>query len=220
MPNRAVLWTERLLLTAGVILIGGWATVVLQARVFGARQERRLERMIASTAALAAPPAAPGAPGAPRRKPEAPSSRTPRAPEDLVGRIEIPRLSLRAIVAEGVSSRTLRLAVGHLPGSALPGDDGNVVLAAHRDTFFRPLRDVRPGDSVVITTPEGRFEYTVESAQVVDPTRTDLLETGDAPALTLVTCYPFVMVGNAPDRFVVRARFDRKIRMASGRPPA
>jgi sortase A len=108
-----------------------------------------------------------------------------------------------------VSARTLRLAVGHVPGTALPGEDGNVVLAGHRDTFFRPLKDVEPGDAVTLTTPEGRFEYRVEAAEVVAPTRTDLLESTSAPTLTLVTCYPFYLVGSAPDRFIVRATRNR-----------
>jgi len=100
----------------------------------------------------------------------------------------------------------LRRAVGHLPGTALPGEPGNVVLAGHRDPFFRPLKDVRPGDAVELTTPQGRFEYTVEDTQVVEPGRTDLLDPAGRARLTLVTCYPFYLVGNAPDRFVVRAR--------------
>jgi sortase A len=150
-----------------------------------------------------APPAtaAPGGPAAPK-----PSLSTPVSDADLVGRIEIPRLNLRAMIAEGVDSRTLRRAVGHLPGTALPGQDGNVVLAGHRDTFFRLLKDVRADDIVRITTPAGRFEYVVEATAVVEPSRTDVLDATAEPSVTLVTCYPFYLVGDAPDRFVVRAR--------------
>jgi len=132
---------------------------------------------------------------------------TPPAPRtDLVGRIEIPRLNLRAIIAEGIDSRTLRRAVGHLPGTPMPGEEGNVVLAGHRDTFFRALKDIRAEDVVRITTPRGRFEYLVEATAVVEPTRTDVLDPTSEPSVTLVTCYPFYLVGEAPDRFVVRAR--------------
>jgi sortase A len=159
---------------------------------------------VTATAELA-DPAADTRPRKTRKKARRPAL----AAEDLVGRIEIPRLRLKAVVAEGVSARTLRLAVGHVPGTALPGEDGNVVLAGHRDTFFRPLKDVEPGDAVTLTTPEGRFEYRVEAAEVVAPTRTDLLESTSAPTLTLVTCYPFYLVGSAPDRFIVRATRNR-----------
>jgi sortase A len=123
-----------------------------------------------------------------------------------VGRIEIPRLNLRAIIAEGIDARTLRRAVGHLPGTPRPGDAGNVVLAGHRDTFFRALKDVREDDIVRITTPRGRYEYVVEATAIVEPTRTDVLGATAEPSVTLVTCYPFYLVGDAPDRFVVRAR--------------
>lgn len=188
------------MLAAGAVLLAVWAAVSLEARIYGLRQERRLQRMVDEAAA-----AAPVEVKAESRRIRKPRALPSLAPEDLVGRIEISRLGLKAVVAEGVSSRTLRLAVGHLPGTSLPGEDGNVVLAGHRDTFFRPLKDVEPGDVVTLTTPRGRFEYTVDSALIVEPERTDLLEAGPGPMLTLVTCYPFYLVGSAPDRFVVRA---------------
>lgn len=191
----AAAWTERALLGGGALLLVTWAAVTLEARLYGVQQERRLERILHDPR-----PAPPRRHRAPARK-----VRPMVASEDLVGRIEIPRLGLKAIVAEGVSAGTLRRAVGHLPGTALPGGDGNVVLAAHRDTFFRPLKDVREGDDIELTTPEGRYGYKVEATQVVDPGRTDLLEAEGPPRLTLVTCYPFYLVGSAPDRFIVRA---------------
>jgi len=201
MRNRCWLWIERLLLTVGALLVTGYAVVVLEARAFSARQERRLEQGLSAARSSRAGPAAAKVP---KRKPA--GAWPALAPQDLVGRIEIPRLKLRAIVAEGVSARTLRLAVGHLPGSALPGEAGNVVLAAHRDTFFRPLEDVQPGDAVVLTTTEGRFAYSVEATDVVEPSRTDLLAPGTEPALTLVTCYPFdAVLPGGPLRYVVRA---------------
>jgi sortase A len=195
MTQGAAVWTERALLGGGALLLAGWAAVMVEARIYGWQQEHRLERMIEEPRR------------APSRRPRPPARRVHPmvASEDLVGRIEIPRLGVKAIVAEGVSGRTLRRAVGHLPGTALPGADGNVVLAAHRDTFFRPLKDVQRGDAIALTTPEGRFEYTVRQTQVVEPSRTDVLEPADGPTLTLVTCYPFYLVGSAPDRFIVRA---------------
>jgi sortase A len=123
----------------------------------------------------------------------------------VIGRLEVPRLGLSAIAREGVDSRTLRSAVGHVPDTALPGERGNAAFAAHRDTFFRKLKDVRRGDRVVITTPEGAYEYVVQNTRVVPPTDVSVLEPTDEAALTLVTCYPFDYVGSAPERFIVRA---------------
>jgi sortase A len=206
--KRTLSWIERTLYAAAVLLLGGWSAVTLDARLYGYFEEQRLARLIDAEQADPAPPT----PVPPTRRfipaEPAPSPEpTPPAPRtDLVGRIEIPRLNLRAIIAEGIDSRTLRRAVGHLPGTPMPGEEGNVVLAGHRDTFFRALKDIRAEDVVRITTPRGRFEYLVEATAVVEPTRTDVLDPTSEPSVTLVTCYPFYLVGEAPDRFVVRAR--------------
>ncbi|MFW6175702.1 MAG: class D sortase [Acidobacteriota bacterium] len=123
-----------------------------------------------------------------------------------VGRLRIPRLALSVMVAEGADPAVLRRGAGHLPNTALPGRGGNVGIAAHRDRHFRPLKDVTSGDEIVLETVVGTFRYQVEWTRIVPPERVDVLHPTDAPALTLVTCYPFYYVGNAPDRFVVRAR--------------
>ncbi len=123
----------------------------------------------------------------------------------IVGRIEIPRIGLKTMILEGVSQRTLALAVGHIPGPALPGAAGNVGLAGHRDTFFRTLRGVKPGDTIVLTTLSGSYEYEVKSCEVVTPRDTRVLADSGSPALTLVTCYPFHYLGPAPERFIVHA---------------
>jgi sortase A len=122
------------------------------------------------------------------------------------GRFELPRLGLSALVAEGVDDATLGVAIGHVPGTAFPGEPGNVALAGHRDTVFRLLEEVRPEDVLRLTTPDGVFEYRVEWLAIVDPARTDVLASTREPLLTLVTCFPFEYVGKAPLRYVVRAR--------------
>jgi LPXTG-site transpeptidase (sortase) family protein len=124
----------------------------------------------------------------------------------LIGRIEIPRLKIEAVVAEGTSDLTLERAVGHLRSSPLPGESGRVALAGHRDTFFRRLKNVMKGDRIRITTPDGVFRYRVESVEVVTPDRSDVLASDGPPSLVLVTCYPFGFIGNAPKRFIVTAR--------------
>ncbi len=124
----------------------------------------------------------------------------------LIGRIEIPRLRLRTIVAEGADPLVLHRAVGHLPKTAFPGEPGNVVLAGHRDSFFSSLEEVRSGDRIRITTPDGAFEYRVDAKSVVRPEQTEVLTHTSVPTLTLITCYPFHYLGPAPKRYVIRAR--------------
>jgi sortase A len=140
----------------------------------------------------------------PAQKPAA--APAPRLVNGLIGRVEIPRVQVSAIVKEGVDLRTLRRAVGHVPGTAFPGQPGNVAIAAHRDTFFRGLRNIRTGDRIKFTTPQGIFLYEVESTRVVLPSNVEVLKASSEPVLTLITCYPFNFVGHAPKRFIVRAR--------------
>ncbi len=124
----------------------------------------------------------------------------------LVGRIEVPRLHLQAMVREGTRDATLDIALGHIAGTALPGQNGNVAVAGHRDRLFRGLKDIAAGDQIVFETPSAKFAYQVESTQIVKPADVGVLKAGVYPELTLVTCYPFTYIGSAPDRFIVKAR--------------
>jgi sortase A len=124
----------------------------------------------------------------------------------VIGEIQVQRLHLKAIVVQGDSHTILRRAVGHIPETALPGEPGNVVLAGHRDTFFRPLRNIKLGDTITLKTTAGDFQYLVESTQVVPASMTEVLDATVVPTLTLITCFPFDYLGAAPNRFVVRAR--------------
>jgi LPXTG-site transpeptidase (sortase) family protein len=117
--------------------------------------------------------------------------------------VAIARLGVSVAVLEGTNEHTLAYAAGHILGTHQPGQRGTVGIAAHRDTFFRPLRGIRLGDLVQVDTPGGRFEYRVESTAVVGPEDTRLLRSA-ADTLVLVTCFPFNFVGAAPRRFVVR----------------
>ena len=134
----------------------------------------------------------------------APPSASPN--KSWKARIQIPRVKVEAVVHQGVDRGTLRRAVGHIPGTALPGQPGNVGLAAHRDTFFRGLRNIRKDDLILVETHEGVFQYEVDSTRIVSPHRVDVLDATVEPTLTLVTCYPFNYVGKAPKRFIVHAR--------------
>jgi sortase A len=124
----------------------------------------------------------------------------------VIGEIQVRRLHLKAIVVQGSSHTILRRAVGHIPETALPGEPGNVALAGHRDTFFRPLRNIRLGDAITFKTAAGDFQYVVESTAVVAASEVGVLASSDGRTLTLITCFPFDYIGSAPNRFVVHAR--------------
>ncbi len=143
-----------------------------------------------------------------------------RASRGALGRLTIPRLGLTVMVAEGVDAHTLRRAAGHVPGTSPLGGAGNVAIAAHRDGFFRPLKDVRVGDDVVVTTSATLSRYRVEWVEVVPPSDASSLAPTSYAALTLVTCHPFYYVGAAPDRFIVRARMvERRAATPADAPP-
>jgi sortase A len=124
---------------------------------------------------------------------------------DVIGMIEIQSVGIRAVVLQGDSSNVLRRAVGHVPTTPLPGEPGNIALAAHRDTIFRPLQKIKTGDEIDLRTATGVVQYRVRSTAIVGPSDVRVLESRGRNELTLVTCYPFYYVGNAPERFVVRA---------------
>jgi len=125
---------------------------------------------------------------------------------EIIGRVDIPRLKLSAAVAEGDDDKTLGNAVGHLPDTPLPWHRrGNVALAAHRDGLFRSLEGVRLNDDVHLVTSRGEFHYRVTKTHIVDPDDVWVIAPTDTPTITLITCYPFSFIGNAPRRFIVQA---------------
>ena len=123
----------------------------------------------------------------------------------VIGHIAIPRLRLLAAMVEGDDEESLSLAVGHMQGTAPLGSKGNAVVAGHRDTAFWPLRNVRKGDRILVST-DKRYVYAVEQTKIVDPDDTRALRDANNAVLTLVTCYPFRHVGPAPKRFIVVAK--------------
>lgn len=172
----------------GVLLVLAVAPS-LRARSYAARQSVFLERTGASPLSRVVAPI------------------DPAVPDPLfLGRIEIPRVGVSAMVREGVDDETLDLAVGHIPGTPRPGEPGNVALAGHRDSFFEGLREIRLADEIRIETPRGPHRYVVESTEIVRPEDVRVIAPTKDDVLTLVTCYPFKYVGNAPKRFIVRAR--------------
>jgi sortase A len=197
--GRILTWAQGALFACAVFLLGYCGFAVVDAWVFQKRESSDLDRLLRdrSTAGESTP----------ESKSSTAAKRASAAVTDgLIGRIEIPRLLLSAVVVEGTGGTTLRRAVGHIPGTALPGQPGNVGLAGHRDTFFRALRDLRVNDEVQFSTLQGNFTYEVESLIVVEPDYVVALAPSTENVLTLVTCYPFSYIGTAPKRFVVRAR--------------
>jgi sortase A len=183
-------------LIVGLLAVGYTAFNVAARYVYQAYENRVLDR------AVAVRQAASGSTKDSARPTQAGAVVAP----SLIGKIEIPRLNISTIVKEGVDERTLALSAGHIPHTALPGQPGNVGVAAHRDTLFRNLKDVRRGDKIMLTTLDGEYIYRVVSLQIVQPTDVSVLEPSpDEKTLTLVTCYPFYLVGHAPKRFIVRA---------------
>jgi sortase A len=179
-----------------LVMLGYYAWAVLEARIYQAYENQELDAILASAPAAAAAPLQ--GPGADRRPSTPPAG-------SILGRIEIARLGVSAIVRTGSDARTLQLAVGHIPGTAWPGEQGNVGLAGHRDTFFRRLRDIRPDDRIRIVTASATYDYRVRRTDIVEPSDVWVLDQTTEPSLTLVTCYPFTYIGAAPERFIVRA---------------
>jgi len=203
-------WIQRALLFTGVGLLTYTALVFTDAWRFQMQKSRALDQAIESNQSVRASAAAPAddlpdalAGNAPRQPARIAYNRSSASP--LIGRLEIPRLGVSAIVMQGTDTFTLRRAVGHLPATALPGEIGNAVLTAHRDTFFRPLKNIQEGDQIRLTTTKSQYLYRVVSISVIEPSNTAVVKSTGAETLTLVTCFPFSYIGPAPRRFVVRA---------------
>ncbi len=130
---------------------------------------------------------------------------TSLATGEPIGTLEIVRVGLSGIVVEGDDSSVLDRAIGHLPDTPLPWHAGNSALAAHRDALFRPLRSVRFGDILRLKTPHGDFDYRVRDILIVKPEDLWVIDPTPVSMLTLISCYPFTYIGNAPERFIVRA---------------
>ncbi len=182
---------EHFFWAAGVVL--GLFLLLLGARVQSA--EARARQIHGEASAGSASPAQAGSvPVASRHE-----------KQDVIGRLEIPQISLSVPVLASYDPDSLLRGVGHIEGTAMPGGLGTLGLAGHRDTFFRPLRRVAPKMEVRITDKTGVYHYEVDTTEVVTPDQVEVLSIRDRPEMTLITCYPFDYVGAAPKRFIVHA---------------
>lgn len=187
MPGkRAARWLSYLLVAGGAVLTFLGAQAFFESRLGQADAAREFDRIGAPRSSIAI---------APRRG-------------DVLARLAIPRLDTELFVIEGGGERELRRGPGHLAGTVLPGAAGNCVIAGHRDTHFRVLKDIRVGDEIVLATEGRRFVYRVKGTSVVSPRNTSALQPTADAELNLITCFPFYYVGSAPKRFVVRAQLD------------
>jgi sortase A len=126
-------------------------------------------------------------------------------PVDALGVLRVDRLGWSVIVRPSASDADLARGAGWIGGTALPGTQGNAGIAGHRDTFFRALRHFKINDEIRLETGKGMVRYVVKEMKVVDPGQVDVIAPDRRASLTLVTCYPFYLVGHAPRRFIVKA---------------
>ncbi|HZQ52635.1 MAG TPA: class D sortase [Bryobacteraceae bacterium] len=221
---KALRWTRLILLLIGISALGYSGYTLSNEYIYQSYENWAFDQKIAGHAAtftdylraktplsflLGAQESA-----APEESVQPKTQATPRpAVGALLGRVEIPRLHLSAIVREGVDTKVLSVAVGHVPYTAMPGESGNFAIAAHRDTLFRALKDIKKDDLVSFDSPEGTFTYQVLATKIVKPTDVSVLRAdggglipGGGNLLTMITCYPFYYVGSAPKRFIVEGK--------------
>lgn len=188
-----VRWLERVALLVAVVCLGWVAMARIDAAIF--------ER--AARASLPATETPSSGSGGELENEPAPAR---LAIGDVVGILDVPRLGLSEVVAEGDEDAILDVAVGHLPDTPLPWQPGNTAMAGHRDGHFRPLKDIAVGDTIRLRTKFGTFTYSVSRTLIVTPDDLTVLAPTPDRSLTLITCYPFSYIGRAPKRFVIQAR--------------
>lgn len=193
MFNRERLRVWRILqysaLTAGATCLLWVGTGVVRAELFDRQHRAQFERET-------------GMPVEATRNASLPSS---AAPGDVIGVLEIPRLGFSELVVHGDDDNILKVAIGHLPDTPLPWQPGNSAMAGHRDGHFRPLKDVQQGDVITLQTHHGTLRYVLRTTKIVTPDDLSVLTPTESRTLTLITCYPFSYIGNAPKRFIITA---------------
>ena len=188
-------WLERGLLAVGVVLAAWCAAVLVEARFHNAVPIPAASGQLKVTQTLILP----GDAGAKKSAP-APSAGV------LIGRLEAPSVKMSTVVLEGTDDATLSRGAGHIEDTPLPGEAGNVGIAGHRDTVFRPLRNIQVGDPLELTIADRLYRYRISKTLIVGPDDVYVLDPTKNPMLTLVTCYPFEYIGHAPRRFIVQAQ--------------
>lgn len=201
LPKQYILWlyyfflnySRNFFLIIGILMLGYYVYVWLDASIYQSYQSQKFQKAL-------------------QNRSESPSNGFAKMPPIensidgiLLGRIEIYSIGISAMILEGSEESSLQRGVGHIIGTSLLCQKGNIVLSAHRDTFFKPLSNIKPNDEIILTTLKGYCRYQVDSIRVVEPDNIDVINDTGEDILTLITCYPFNYIGNAPQRFIVRA---------------
>jgi sortase A len=181
-------WVSRILLIAGILALSYVALTLIGARLYQKEAALTLDKQIHA-----------------KEQHETEYPRLVLKEGDVLGRLEIPRIGISVVVLQGTTSHTLRLGVGHIEGTALPGETGNIGIAGHRDSYFRGLKDIRTNDEIQIRTPSGVDTYVVDWIQITAPSDIGVLAPTTESTLTLVTCYPFYYIGASPKRYIIHA---------------
>jgi len=210
--ERAIGIVARFLLVMGVVLIGVYVVARIHAEVMS---RAALHQFSEAERKDPSPSNAPGAPPGAKHNIDFSlwSMKRMTAYEESLAKqfapplavLEIPKIGLEVPVFDGTDDLTLNRGVGRIAGTARPGQGGNIGIAGHRDGFFRGLKDVVVGDRMELRTPARTETYKVDEIRIVKPTDVQVLADRGVPTLTLVTCYPFYFIGNAPQRYIVRA---------------
>jgi sortase A len=186
--QRLMRWTRNILLITGILALSYVALTMISARIYQNNAGLTLDKQIQA-----------------EEQHKAEQATLTFKEGDVLGRIDIPRIGVSVAVLQGTTARTLRLGVGHVTGTALPGEPGNTGIAGHRDTYLRALKDIRKDDEIQLQTATGIARYEVDWIQITSPSDIGVLAPTTESSLTLVTCYPFYYVGAAPKRFIVHA---------------
>jgi sortase A len=189
-------WIERALLIVGVVLAVWCAKVWIV--------ERYTQSLPIPEQRVTVRNPLPGDDGAVGTSGVAPAPRR----GTVLARLEAPSLHLSTNVLEGSDDGTLARGAGHIEDTPLPGEAGNVGIAGHRDTIFRPLRAAKLGDELELKTAGRVYRYRVSRTIIVKPEDVYVLDPTAKPTLTLVTCWPFEFIGHAPKRFIVQAELE------------
>jgi sortase A len=207
MHSSLMRFAQRFFLGVGFVMLAYAGGMVVYAELYQRSQSSKFEHQIAMLELAKAAADEPRGMQAPRGVTieEVVAESVDLSEGGVIGKLEIPQIGISVMVFHGVNKQTLRAGAGHVPGTPLPGADGNSAIAAHRDTFFRKLKGIRAGDRIEFLSVRGTAQYVVDSTEIVEPADTHVMESRGRPELTLISCYPFYFVGSAPHRFIVHA---------------
>ena len=206
---------ERALFALAVVCLTGVAIACTHGALFQSSEQAAFERALVASIHAEDPDTSAWSVARVAHYRAAARAEVTDSPVRALARLDIPDASVSVMLLEGTDALTLNRAVGHIEGTARPGEAGNVGIAGHRDGFFRGLQHLELGDEMSLTTLDGVSHYGVTKLEVVEPTAVEVLESTPDDSLTLVTCYPFYFVGDAPQRYIVHAKKLRAVTHAS-----